>query len=105
MLENLGCIVDLAINGQEAFDKVNYKDKKYDIILMDIQMPILNGYDTTKKIRSLPYNFAKEIPIIAFTANAFDEALKSRTNDHIAKPINMDELIICLKKNLSKVIK
>lgn len=75
----------------------------YDAILMDIQMPIMNGYDATRNIRALDSS-VKDIPIIAMTANAFDEDRKRSAdagmNGHIAKPVNVDALFSTLKKLL-----
>ena len=74
----------------------------YDLILMDIQMPILGGYDTTRKIRRMADAEKAAIPIIAMTANAFAEdkqrALVAGMNDHVAKPIDMNKLIPTLQK-------
>lgn len=76
----------------------------YDLVLMDVQMPIINGYDATEAIRSLPNPALKNIPILAMTANAFDEdrkkALDSGMNGFLSKPIIMDELVHMLKKIL-----
>jgi CheY-like chemotaxis protein len=85
-------------NGQEAVTKFNTSDdKEFDIILMDIQMPILDGYEATKTIRNSAHPRAKSIPIIAMTANAFAEdismSLASGMNNHISKPIDIHELI------------
>ena len=89
-----------AYTGQEALDIV----AKHDIhlILMDIMMPIKNGYEAAKMIRSLDREDAKEVPIIAMTANAFEEdkkmALASGMNDHVAKPIDMNVLLPTIMK-------
>ena len=76
----------------------------YDLILMDIQMPVMNGYDTTRKIRQLEDPFRSSIPIIAMTANAFAEdrqkALFVGMNDHVAKPVDMNVLIPVLEKHI-----
>ena len=76
----------------------------YALILMDIQMPSLDGYQATKKIRSLEDPKKAQIPIIAMTANAFSEdrarALDAGMNDHVAKPIDMDLLVTTLLKYL-----
>ena len=77
----------------------------YDVILMDVQMPIMNGYEATRTIRSLPREDVKTMPIIAMTANALEEdkeaALKNGMNAHIAKPIDMDVFISVLQHFLS----
>ena len=74
----------------------------YDLILMDIQMPILNGYETAIKIRRMNNPLKASIPIIAMTANAFSEdrkkALESGMNDHVAKPIDMNILLPVIQK-------
>lgn len=92
-----------AVNGKEAFDKIQ-KSKKgdFDLVLMDVQMPILNGYESTKLIRALENKDVSDIPIIAMTANAFEEdkkaALNCGMNDHIAKPIDIGKLKTVLAK-------
>lgn len=95
LLEKLKVKITVAHNGQEAFD-IFSENQDFDIILMDIQMPILNGNEATRKIRRLPYEKAKTIPIIAVTANAFNddikECLEAGMNEHISKPIKFDEL-------------
>ena len=98
MLQNEGAYVTKAWNGQEAveiFEKS--KPDEFDVILMDIMMPVMNGYEATKMIRSLDREDAKEMPIIAMTANAFTEdrirAKEAGIDDHLAKPIVIDEVI------------
>ena len=98
MLENEGVYVTKAWNGQEAaeiFEKS--KPDEFDVILMDIMMPVMNGYEATKMIRSLDRDDAKKIPIIAMTANAFTEdrirAKEAGMNEHLSKPIVIDEVI------------
>ena len=74
----------------------------YDLILMDVQMPNLDGYGATRRIRSMDDPFKAGIPIVAMTANAFEEdkknALAAGMNDHIAKPIHLEELMRVLKE-------
>ena len=94
-MEDVQC--DIAYNGKEALTKFeNSKPGQYDFIFMDVQMPVMNGYEATKAIRECNHPTAKTIPIIAMTANAFDDdvkaALDSGMNAHIAKPIDMDKL-------------
>ncbi len=103
MLEKAGVIVDQAVNGQEAYDIFTSKEAgTYQLILMDVQMPVLDGYEATKKIRESNHPEAKTIPIIAMTANAFAEdvaeALSKGMNAHIAKPVNYDKLFDVLMK-------
>lgn len=97
ILESEGATCDIAENGQIAEDKfVSAPSHTYDAILMDVMMPILNGYDATRMIRSSGHPEAQSIPIIAMTANAFvkdvQDALDAGMNAHIAKPINMETL-------------
>ncbi len=106
MLEKYDMKIDFADNGKIAFEKFNASpDGYYDFILMDIMMPVMNGYDATKLIRKLDRYDAKSIPIIAVTANAFyDDIQKSREkgmNAHISKPIDIDILTHELKKLVS----
>lgn len=103
ILESEEIIVHEAEDGSVAVKKVLENRKNpYDIILMDIQMPYMDGYKATSEIRNLPYKKLKNIPIIAMTANAFEEdkqrALSSGMNDHLTKPINNSELIRTLIK-------
>ena len=80
--------------GVEMFE--NSRPGYFDAILMDVQMPVMNGYDATRAIRAGKHPLAKSIPIVAMTANAFDEdvknALEAGMNAHIAKPIDMNLL-------------
>ncbi|MCQ2982552.1 MAG: response regulator [Treponemataceae bacterium] len=97
--------VEYAINGRDAVTMVeNCDDGYYDFILMDIQMPILNGYEATQQIRAMEREYAKKIPIIAMTANAFTEdknaAKSAGMNDHLAKPLDIPQLIETLKRYL-----
>ena len=98
MLQNEGAYVTKAWNGQEAveiFEKS--KPDEFDVILMDIMMPVMNGYEATKMIRSLDREDAKKISIIAMTANAFTEdrirAKEAGMDEHLSKPIVIDEAI------------
>lgn len=95
--------VDVANNGKEALDK--FGSVKYDIILMDIQMPIMNGIVTTKKIRSIEESTSSHTPIIAITANALlgdkEECINAGMDDYISKPFQIETLISKMKKQLS----
>ncbi len=97
ILENSGALIDFAINGLQAIEMFKNKNNKYDIILMDVQMPMLDGLDATRQIRNSGFENSKKIPIIAMTANAFkediDACLEAGMNDHVAKPIDLDILI------------
>ena len=105
LLEEEGCTVDRAKDGVECVDMLEKAaNGTYQLILMDIQMPVMNGYDAAKKIRRMEDPQKANIPIIAMTANAFSEdkqaALDAGMNDHIAKPINMNVLVPTLRKYL-----
>ena len=102
ILKNYGFCVDVAENGAVAVEKVkNSSEGEYDLILMDVQMPIMNGYEATKCIRALDSISKASIPIIAMTANAFDEdrktALECGMNGFISKPIDIEELVHTLQ--------
>lgn len=104
-LKSLGLTIDTAENGQVAVDKLKETEPGfYDIVLMDIQMPILDGYSATKVIREDSREDLKNIPIIAMTANAFSEdvkkALESGMNGHVAKPIDVAVLESTLRNVL-----
>ena len=103
MLQNEGTVVTKAWNGQEAVELFRKsKPGEFDVILMDIMMPVMNGYEATKKIRSLDREDAKVIPIIAMTANAFTEdrlrAKEAGMDEHIAKPVDGKLLINIIYK-------
>lgn len=105
LLQEEGCTVDRAKDGVECVDMLEKAaNGTYQLILMDIQMPVMNGYDAARKIRGLDDPQKAGIPIIAMTANAFTEdrqvALDAGMNDHIAKPINMNVLVPTLRKYL-----
>lgn len=101
ILEKNKIIVDVACNGEEGFNKV-MMNHNYDCILMDVVMPVMNGYEATRKIRNVNYVYNKSVPIIAMTANAFltdvEDAIKSGMNEHISKPIDFIKLLVLLKK-------
>ena len=103
MLQNEGAVVTKAWNGQEAvelFEKS--RSGEFDAILMDIMMPVMNGYEATKMIRSLDREDAKEVPIIAMTANAFTEdrirAKEAGMDEHVAKPVDGELLVKVIHK-------
>lgn len=105
LLREEGCTVDRAKDGVECVDMLEKAaNGTYQMILMDIQMPVMNGYDAAKKIRRMDDPQKAGIPIIAMTANAFSEdkqaALDVGMNDHIAKPINMNILVPTIQKYL-----
>lgn len=98
MIQNEGASVTKAWNGQEALERFEQsRTGEYDAILMDVMMPVLNGYEATEKIRALNREDAKKIPIIAMTANAFTEdrrrSKEAGMDGHIIKPINIELLV------------
>lgn len=105
LLQEEGCTVDRAKDGVECVDMLEKAaNGTYQLILMDIQMPVMNGYDAAKKIRRMDDLPKADIPIIAMTANAFSEdkqaALDAGMNDHVSKPINMNVLVPTIQKYL-----
>ncbi len=103
ILEEAGFVVETAPDGTDAVTMVEKSDEGYyDAILMDVQMPIMDGYEATRTIRNMPRSDVKTMPIIAMTANTMDEdkeaALKNGMSDHIAKPLDIDMFISVLKK-------
>ena len=100
-----GFLIDWVKDGLECFDKLEEADEGYyDLILMDIQMPILNGYDTTAKIRQMESPKKASTPIVAMTANAFEEdiamAQKVGMNGFIAKPLDAEKMFTILKQSI-----
>lgn len=105
ILQESGLTVDCAVNGQETVEIFcNSQPGTYDAILMDIQMPVMDGYTASREIRSSRHPQAADIPIIALTANAFAEdiarAMTSGMNDHVAKPVDFGKLLGILKKHI-----
>ena len=107
MLQNEGADVTKAWNGEEVveiFEKS--RPDEFDVILMDIMMPVMNGYEATKMIRSMDREDAKAIPIIAMTANAFTEdrirAKEAGMDEHVAKPVDAELLIKVIHKEVNK---
>ena len=103
MLQNEGAHVSKAWNGQEAIEVFKKSEPgEFDVILMDIMMPVMNGYEATKIIRSLDREDAKVIPIIAMTANAFTEdrirAKEAGMDEHVAKPVDVELLLKVIHK-------
>ena len=106
VIEDEGILTECAIDGLEAVKKVREAPEHYfDLILMDVQMPHMDGYKATEKIRELSDEGKAHIPIVALTANAFEEdrkmAISKGMNDHIAKPIDVkkvEEVIISVLK-------
>ena len=104
LLANTHIGIDCAENGQLALDMFSAEQEKYDIIFMDIHMPVMDGYTATEKLRAIGSEKAKSIPVIAMTANAFNEDINkckaAGMNDHIAKPIDFHQLLEKMKKHL-----
>ena len=103
LLRDAGFIVDRAENGYEALKLFNDSEPgTYDAILMDLQMPVMDGYTAAREIRSSSHPEAKTVPIIALTANAFAEdiskVMAAGMNDHVTKPIDFDRLLAALRK-------
>ena len=98
ILEGVGLKTDIAENGAIAVEKIAVSPSGYyDAVLMDIQMPVMDGYTATRQIRALPNKFHSRIPVIAVSANAFDEDMEASyeagMNGHLAKPIIESELL------------
>lgn len=108
VLTEVGFIVEEVENGQIAVDRISSAEPGYyDLVLMDIQMPVMNGYEAARAIRKLSKPELANIPIIAMTANAFDEdrkqAMESGMNEHMAKPIDVNTLMELLQKHLGPI--
>lgn len=107
ILTEAGFVVDTANNGQDAVEKLKASGEgTYDLVLMDIQMPVMDGYEAARAIRAMPEPWIQKLPILAMTANAFEEdrqkALKSGMDGHLAKPINVDILLRTLSELLQR---
>jgi PAS domain S-box-containing protein len=106
LLEDTGITIDCAENGTEALRMFENAPSKYGVILMDIHMPEMDGYEATRRIRASAAAEAKTIPIIAMTANVFKEdvtkCLEAGMNEHLGKPVDLEELMKRLRKYLLK---
>jgi signal transduction histidine kinase/DNA-binding response OmpR family regulator len=106
LLEPTALSIDCAENGAKALKLFSENPSSYDIIFMDVQMPEMDGYETTRQIRALDAPNAKTIPIVAMTANVFREdiekCLDAGMNDHVGKPLDFDEVLECLRKYLPR---
>ena len=105
ILTEVGFLVETAPDGTDAVVMMeSVEENYYDAILMDVQMPIMNGYEATRAIRNLPRKDVKDLPIIAMTANALEEdkeaALKNGMNAHLSKPLDMNAFMEVLSKFL-----
>ena len=107
ILDDNGFVVYTAENGKQAVELMqNAQPRQYDLVLMDVQMPIMDGYAATRAIRMLPAGYQSRIPIIAMTANAFEEdrkaAIDAGMDEHISKPIDIDKMKYILSRFLRK---
>ena len=107
LIGQTGAYVESAPNGKEAVEMVRTSEEGYyDLIFMDVQMPVMNGYEATEQIRALDRKDARTLPIIAMTANAFSEdrqrASDAGMNGYAAKPIDMDVIIRIMQKYMQK---
>jgi CheY-like chemotaxis protein len=106
LLEPMEAEIDCAVNGAEALRMFSENPRRYAIIFMDLQMPEMDGFEATRRIRSLPAQQAKDIPIIAMTANVFkediEECLEAGMNDHVGKPLDIEEMMEKLRKYLPR---
>jgi signal transduction histidine kinase len=115
LLEDTGLEIDCTENGIEAFEKFRANPDRYDLIFMDIHMPEMDGYETTRRIRAFEHESSrgakgagpeKPVPIVAMTANVFrqdvEKCLEAGMNDHIGKPIDFNDVIARLRKYLPK---
>ena len=108
LLGMYGATCERAENGKVAYEMIKEKgnDCPYDLVFMDIQMPVMNGLDATRAIRQLDFEYAKKVPIIAMTADAFSEniaeCLEAGMNGHIAKPIDPKIMLSEIRKNVKK---
>lgn len=107
ILQEFGFEMEAAVDGKEAYEKVrDSRPGYYDVVLMDVQMPVMNGYEASRAIRKLANPELSNVPIFAMTANAFEEdkqdAIAAGMNGHIAKPIDIDKLLGALEGILHK---
>jgi CheY-like chemotaxis protein len=105
LLEPTSLVIDCAENGLEAVEMFSSAPDRYDMIFMDVQMPEMDGYEATRRIRKLDAAKAKEIPIVAMTANVFREdiekCLDAGMNSHVGKPLDLDDVLATLRAYLA----
>jgi len=105
LLEDTGLIIDCAENGKQALEMVSAEQEKYDMVFMDLQMPVMDGYEATRLIRALPPRRRGRLPIVAMTANVFkddiESCLESGMDDHIGKPLDFDKVLGVIHKYLA----
>lgn len=107
LFSSFGAEVETAVNGKEAVEAFETSEPGFfDLILMDVQMPVMDGYEATRIIRSLDREDGREIPILAMTANAFSEdkakSMACGMDGHISKPIDLKEVVEKIKRVLKK---
>ena len=106
LLEPTEAVIVCAFDGLDAVRKFSEAPESFDLILMDIQMPSMDGLEATRKIRAMDHPAAKTVPIVAMTANVFrediEQCLAAGMNDHIGKPIDFGEVLNRLERHLSK---
>ncbi len=106
LLEPTELLIDCVENGEEAVQKFRESPEKYDLIFMDVQMPVMDGYDATRQIRALDIPRAQTVPIVAMTANVFrediEECLKAGMNAHLGKPLNFEDVLAKLRMYLKQ---
>jgi CheY-like chemotaxis protein len=104
LLEPTGLVIDCAENGAEALRLYTENPERYDMIFMDVQMPEMDGYEATRRIRALARPDAARTPIVAMTAGVFREdienCLASGMDDHVGKPLDLNEIMLALRKHL-----
>jgi CheY-like chemotaxis protein len=104
LLEETGLVIDCAENGQEALEMVDAAPDRYDIVFMDLQMPKMDGFEATRRIRALSAFQETKLPIVAMTANVFisdiEECIAAGMNDHLGKPIDIDKTFEILRRYL-----
>jgi signal transduction histidine kinase/CheY-like chemotaxis protein len=104
LLEDTGLIIDCAENGEEVLAKIEASPNKYDIVFMDMQLPVMDGLEASRRLRLLPENQRGRLPIIAMTANVFkddiEKCLAAGMDDHLGKPIDIDKVMDVLRKYL-----
>ncbi|MCL2457488.1 MAG: cache domain-containing protein [Desulfobulbus sp.] len=106
LLEDTGLEIDCAVNGKEAVMMIEASPERYDIVFMDMQMPVMDGQEASRRIRALPESRRGRLPIIAMTANVFksdvDACFAAGMDDHLGKPIDFDKVLEKLRKYLGK---
>ena len=103
-MENTGLSIDCAENGKDALDMIAAAPEKYDMVFMDLQMPKMDGLEATSRIRALPSRQRERLPIIAMTANVFEDDIKAcqaaGMDGHLGKPLDIDSVLKTLRKYL-----